>query len=305
MSERLKIFLGYITISLVWGSTWLAIRIGLGSMTPLISAGSRFMVSAFVVFAVMKMRGIKLQRDPLAIKLYIMLSLFAFVFPYGLVYWAEQYIASGLASIVFASMPFFVIIFSRLLYRSEGITFNQVAGVAVGFAGIVIIFAENLSFNFTQDFAGVAAVLMSAGMQGGIAVIMKKYGSHLNIVSLNLVPLFIAGIMMTGSAFILENTGSWVIDSAAVFSVLYLAVFGTVLAFITYYWLLKKINVVLLSLNTFLTPILAVLLGWIILGEKLSTRILAGSALVLIGILFTNLRGIKNYYKSRYLKATL
>lgn len=289
-------------IALVWGSTWLAIRLGLDSITPFIAAGARFFIASFIVLVIMKFRGIKLQLDAVSVKLYIVLGLFSFVVPFGLVYWAEQYIPSGLASIVFAALPFFIIIFSKLINPDEKIFFNQFMGVAIGFAGIVVIFSENISFSFHADFLGVAAVLLSAAMQAVIGVVIKKYGSHLNPLSMNYVPLLMSGIILIIFAAFTENTAGWNLDAKTVLSILYLAVFGTVVAFTTYYWLLKKINIVILSLNAFITPIIAVILGWIVLSEKLSVRTLAGSSLVLIGILFTNFRGIKKYYQSRYRK---
>jgi len=297
-SEKFKIAAGYILICLIWGSTWLAIRIGLEFLTPLISSGVRFFLASGFVYAIMRYKKIILQTDPLSLKLYFILSLFSFVIPFALVYWAEQYIPSGLASIVFAVMPFCVIIFSKVAFPRDIINFNQIFGVILGFAGIVVIFSENLSLDLSQQLLGILAVLISSAMQAAIGVIIKKYGHHLNPLSMHFVPLFFAGLILIASAFIFEDSRLWSFNFAAVSSIIYLAVFGTVVTFTTYYWLLKRMNIVILSLSSFVTPIVAVLLGWLILSENFSLQTLFGTTFVLIGILFANFHGLKNYYLS-------
>ncbi len=297
-SEKIKIAAGYIVICLIWGSTWLAIRIGLESLTPLISSGARFFLASLFVFAFMRFKKITLQTDSISIRLYIILSLFSFVIPFGLVYWAEQFIPSGLASIVFAIMPFCVIMFSKIAFPKEKISYNQIFGVILGFSGIVVIFSEHLSLDLSQQLLGIVAVLVSSSMQAGIGVTIKKYGQHLNPLSMHFVPLFFAGVILILTAFLFENSSGWNFNSSAVLSITYLALFGTVVTFTTYYWLLKKINIVILSLSAFVTPIVAVILGWLVLNENFSIQTLLGSAFVLIGILFANFRGLKNYYLS-------
>ncbi|MEW6005593.1 MAG: DMT family transporter [Stygiobacter sp.] len=298
-SETVKIVLGYILICLIWGSTWLAIRLGLDSLTPILSAGFRFSIASILVFVFMKIQKLKLQTDPLSIKIYLILGFFSFLIPFGLVYWAEQFIPSGLASVLFSVMPFFVIIFSYIFLKEEIITVFQIIGSLLGFIGVAIIFLEKLHINFENDFWGMLAVLVSSIIQAGIAIILKKYAKHLNPLSMNFVPLAIAGssMMIIGLSF--ENISHIKINLNAVVSVLYLALFGTVITFSTYYWLMKKINLLFLSLSTFITPIIAVILGWIILKENFSFQALIGSILVLVGILFANFTNIKAYLKSK------
>jgi drug/metabolite transporter (DMT)-like permease len=298
-SEKIKIGLGFILICIIWGSTWLFIRLGLESLTPVISAGIRFSLASILVYGLMSYKKISLQADSLSIRLYFVLAFFSYIIPFGLVYWAEQFIPSGLASIIFAVMPFGVILFTRLAIQNTEIKFAQYLGVIIGFVGIVTIFSEDLTIDISNNFFGMLAVLLSATMQASIAVTIKKYGSHLNPLSMNFIPLLIAGLIMIPLAFIIEDSSSWKFDSIALGSVFYLALFGTLITFTTYYWLLKRMNIVILSLSTFITPIVAVILGWLILNEKFSSQAMIGSAMVLIGILFANFNGLKNYIKSR------
>lgn len=292
--------MGYALICIIWGSTWLAIRVGLDSLTPFLSAGLRFLLAAVFIFLMMKLRNVELQTDTLAIRLYLIMGVFSFAIPFALVYWAEQFIASGLASILFGIFPFMVIIFSRLLIPGEVIAPLTFIGVLLCFIGIYAIFSNDISLNIGEDFWGMAAILLSATMQAVIAVVMKKYGRHLNPLSMNLVPVFIGGVLLIPVGLLFEDISSNILDWKAVSSVTYLAFFGTLITFTTYYWLLKRISVVILSLSSFITPIIAVILGWIILNEEFSDSDLIGSALVLIGILFANFRGLLKYIKSKY-----
>ncbi|MFA8341826.1 MAG: DMT family transporter [Rhodothermaceae bacterium] len=295
MSHNLKIILGYITICILWGSTWIAIRIGLDTVTPLLSAGIRFLIASGLFYGLIKARGLKIQTDPVAIKLYIILGLFSFVIPFGLVYWAEQFIESALASLIFGIFPFSTILFSRFMLKDYKIGPYKAVAVIVGFAGVFLIFSENLSFDFSNDLMGSAAVVISAIMQGWIAVTMKKEGGHLNPVSLNLVPLLIAGVLMTAYGVLFEDMSKVSFSVSSASAIVYLAIFGTVFTFSIYYWLMKQIDVVLLSLSTFITPIVSVILGFLILNERLSAQALLGGGLVLSGILISNFKGLKKY----------
>jgi drug/metabolite transporter (DMT)-like permease len=136
-------------------------------------------------------------------------------------------------------------------------------------------------------------------MQGLAAVIVKKWGGHLNPFSMNAPPLFIAGVSMIILSLLFEDSSSWDFNFSAILSISYLSIIGTILAFTIYYWLLQRINAVILSLSSFITPIIAVLLGWIFLDEILSQQVLVGTLFVLIGILFGNIKGLKKIYRSK------
>jgi drug/metabolite transporter (DMT)-like permease len=117
---------------------------------------------------------------------------------------------------------------------------------------------------------------------------------------MNFFPILFAGIIMIIIALLFEDTSENKYDFNSIFSVCFLALFGTVVAFTTYYWLLKRMNVVILSLSSFITPIIAVILGWIFLDEVLDQNTFIGSLLVLIGVLFANFNGAKNYYYTKF-----
>lgn len=295
-SSALKVVSIYILLCLIWGSTWLAIKISLESFTPFISGGFRFLIAAIAIFILMRSRNIELQTDRLSINLYLLMGFFSFIIPFGLVYWAEQFIPSGLASVLFAVYPFFVAIFSYFMIPDEEIGIPKIIGMILGFAGIVIIFSDSFSLKISDYLLGMIAVVLSGIMQAFIAVTLKKHGKHLNPLSMNFIPMLLAGVIGTVMGLLFEDISKTDIKGNAVIAVVYLAVFGSVVTFTSFYWLMKRINVVILSLIAFITPIVALVLGWLFYDEVFTVLHLIGSSLVLAGILIANVLGT-NYYR--------
>jgi drug/metabolite transporter (DMT)-like permease len=289
----------YALTCMIWGSTWLAIRIGLESIPPIISAGYRFTLASILIFGVVSLRKIKIQTDEMAVRLYLAMAFFSFIIPYGLIYWAEQFVPSGLTAILYAVYPFSIAIFSFFMIPSEKIGINKIIGIIISFTGLYLIFSESFTGNINNYIIGLAAVLISAVMQSAVAVSIKKYGHHLHPLSMNFYPMLIAGVVLTAFGFITERQLRIIYDYKAVFSVFYLALFGSLITFTSYYWLIKRVNIIIVSLITFITPIIALFLGWFFYSEQLSVHQLAGCLLVLIGLLaaiFGNIGGylIKN-----------
>lgn len=287
--SAVKIISVYVLICLVWGSTWLAIKLGLESLTPLVSSGMRFVLASVLILGFMKIRKVSLQRDRTSYVLYLLLALFSYSIPFGLVYWGEQYVPSGLASVLFAVFPFFVVLFSYFIIPDEEISKWKFLGLVIGFSGIVVIFSDQFGGDLTSYLMGMIAVVLSGIMQAGIAVMIKKHGRYLDPLAMNFLPMLIAGIILLVSGFLFEDISTLRFDSNAVLSVTYLALFGSVITFTSYYWLLKHINIILLSLTAFITPVIALILGWLLSGEILLVNHLAGSAMVLTGLLIANI----------------
>jgi len=275
----------YILTCLIWGSTWLAIKIGLESMPPIISAGYRFTLASILIMGVILIKKIKIQTDITAIKLYLSMAFFSFIFPYGLIYWAEQFVPSGLTAILYAVYPFSIAMFSFLMIPSEKIGINKIIGIIISFTGLYIIFSESFTGNLNNYILGLIAVFISAIMQSSIAVSIKKYGHHLHPLAMNFYPMLIAGIVLLAYGFIVEGQLPIRYDYKALFSVFYLALFGSLITFTSYYWLIKRVNIIIVSLITFITPVIALFLGWFFYKEELSLHQLAGCLLVLVGLL--------------------
>ncbi len=299
-SNSLKTIGIYALTCLIWGSTWLAIRIGLESTPPIIAAGYRFTLAGILIYSVTRVRRIKIQTDKTAIKLYAAMAIFSFVLPYGLIYWAEQFVPSGLTAVLYAVYPFSIAAFTVLMIPSEKIGINKIAGMVISFAGLYVIFSVNFAGNLNNYIVGLFVVILSALMQSAIAVSIKKYGNHLHSLSMNFYPMISAGIILTiygvisGLTRVHNSNGllpDWtaivfgVFNFQSVFSIFYLALFGSLVTFTCYYWLLKRVNIIIVSLITFITPVIALFLGWLIYREELSALQSVGCILVLTGLL--------------------
>ncbi len=288
------IALGYLAICLIWGSTWLVIRLGMESLTPFISAGVRFTIASTVIFTVMKIRNIPLIVDGSAMKIYLTGGFFSFLIPFGLVYWGQQFISSGLASVLFAVYPFSVAAVAHFSLSEERLKKTKVLGMLIGFTGIIIIFSDNFTIRFNMmEFLGMAAVVGSGIIQSFVVVLIKKEGKHLNPFSMNLVPMAIAAVGFLITGFLVEDVSRNRFDLPGTGSVLYLGIFGSIVTFTTYYWLLKKVSVLFMSLIAFITPIIALILGWLVYNEKLTLFHLTGSIFVLTGLLISQSELIK------------
>lgn len=286
--ERTLVWSGLAAISFIWGSTWLAIKIGLGSVPPFLGVGIRFLLAAAILHVIIRLRKVEIPLTRDAKVLYVVLIVISYSLPFGLVYWAEQHIPSGLASILFAGYPFWVGVFSQLFLPGERMNLFKLAGIVTGFAGLMIIFSQDIHWTDTEGFLGMGAILISTIMQAGTTIVVKRLGQNMSPFAMNYVGMLFGGLLLFVFGMSTESFADIRWDAAAIGSIVYLAVFGSVVAFVTYYWLLKRIQAVYLSLTTFVNPIIAVLLGAIVLGETLEMTVYIGAALVLTGILVAN-----------------
>jgi drug/metabolite transporter (DMT)-like permease len=301
MSERLKVILAYIAICTIWGSTWLVIKIGLETMTPLLSASLRFILAGIILFGIIKARKIPVPLNKNTFWFFLVVSLTSFSIPFGLVYWGEQQVSSGLTSILFAVFPFCVAIMSSIFLPNEKLNAAKISGIILGFTGIVVIFFNDVEFGTgTLQVIGMSAIVLSALMQSFSAVTIKKYGHDISPFVVSFLPMSIAGVLLLIGSFLFEDHSTVQFSSTAIFSILYLALFGSITTFVSYFWLLKRVEVVLLSLTSFVTPIIAVVLGVIILNEHVSSQLLIGSAFVLGGILTANSTEVRKFLLKRF-----
>lgn len=285
---NLKVIAIYVLVCLTWGLTWFAIRVGLLDFPPFFAAGLRFTVASIVLGFIIYYKKYPVQLDKESIFLYLFMAVFSFLLPFGCVYWGEQYIGSGLAAVLFAIYPFSVLITTKIAIPDEEIKSTQVIGMVLGFAGIVIIFSNSLSFDFSNQLGGMVAVLASALMQSIVVVAVKKHGKNLHPAALNFAPMALGAIAFFVVSPLLEDRSKIHFTMNGIYSVLYLGIFGSVFAFSAYYWLLKRISIILLSLIAFITPVVALFVGWLFLGEQLESRETLGSVFVLAGLLAGN-----------------
>lgn len=286
--ERARIWGAFLIVSIVWGSTWLAIKMGIQTIPPFFAAGVRFCIAASVLFVIVRARGLSIPRTRDARVLFLSMAVLSFGIPFALVYWAEQYIPSGLSSVLFAAFPFWVAIFSQWLLKSEPIDAYKAAGIILGFWGIVLIFWGDFDVSNPLAAWAMGGVVLSTVMQAIMLIMIKKVGQPISPFVMNFAGMSIAGPLLLLLSFVSESWTGMLWNTTAVGSILYLALAGSILTFVSYYWLLKRVDAVYLSLTSFINPIVAVVLGALVLGEALYASFALGAACVLAGILIAN-----------------
>jgi len=269
----------------IWGSTWLFIKLGLADLPPLTFAGIRFLVASLILSALILARGVRWPRSRRDWSLIAIVGLLQFTLNYGLVFWGEQYIPSGLAAVLQSTFPAFGLVIAHLYLPSERLTTRKVIGVLMGVVGVAIIFSDQLTIAGRLALLGSVALVASAFFGAYSNVLVKAYAREIDPQVLaagqmifGFPPLLIIGIATEGNPFRFHWT------MTAVISLAYLVVVGSVIAFALYYWLVRHMEVTKTMLIALVTPVVAVLLGMIVLHEKLNWRLFVGAACIISGI---------------------
>ena len=273
-------------LCVIWGSTWLGIKIGLEFVPPFLFAGVRFAAATFVLLLLARLLHAKMPRERGTWFLMGFLGIFQLTIPYALVYWGEQYISSGLAAVISATLTFFVVVFAHFLV-DEKLTHIRAVGIVASFAGLIAIFWGDISSRNIAAHAsllGGIAIVVSTASNAMATVVAKKYATKVAPSFNVLVQCAICSICLLAVSLFVEAGAEVTFNFIAVGTILYLAVFGSAFAFVGYYWLLTQTTATNTSILNFVTPILAVLLGWLVLGEVPDQNMWVGTVLILTGV---------------------
>jgi drug/metabolite transporter (DMT)-like permease len=281
----MKARLVWLVLCLIWGSTWLFIKLGLQDLPPLTFAGIRFVIATGIVFSLIAIRRIPLPKSKRDWMLLAVTGVLSFTLNYGLVFWGEQYISSGLAALLQSTLPAFGLIIAHFYLPGERMTLPKILGVLLGVFGVGVIFSNQLQVAGSKALWGCAALVLSAFCAAYANVLVKTYGLNLQPSVLaggqmlfGLIPLLLIGIPLEGNPFNYHWT------AIAVLSLFYLAVIGTVVAFLLYYWLMHNMEVTKTMLIALVTPVSAVILGMLVLKEEIHWRTLIGGAMIISGL---------------------
>ncbi len=275
----------WILLSTSWGSTWLFIKLGLEDLPPFTFAAIRFAIAVVPLLIYVRVRGLGIPRRRSDWNLMISTGVLTFTVTYGLVFWGEQYISSGLAALLFATFPLFGLIIAHFMLASERMTPAKTIGIFLGIAGVALVFSDELRATDARGAWGGAALVVAALSAAYADVLIKLRGRHiepavLTIVQMmsGIIPLSVLGLVLERG----ETTIRW--SGMTLFSLLYLALVGSALAFVLLYWLIQHMAVTKTMLITFATPLVAVLLGIVFLDEKLSWSVATGGLAILLGM---------------------
>lgn len=278
----------YALLVVIWSSTWVAIKIGLEDSPALLGAGARFAAAGAVLLVFAAARRSSLRTD---FGLAAFLGLLPFAGCYGLVYWGEQSIPSGLTAVLFGVMPLYAALLGALLLADEPLRARLLAGVVLALGGLALAFVESLELGEADAALGATAVLLSAlgAALGNVAI--KRRGTKLDAVALNGWAMLGGGLTLLAVSALSEHWDAAVWSSRAVGSIAYLAIVGSAVAFVVLYILLRHMSAQSMSFIALLIPFGALALGALFYDEAITARALAGAALVVAGLLVAQSSG--------------
>lgn len=286
--QRWKILLAFAIIYLVWGSTFLAIRVGVREVPPFLLAGMRFFAAGIVLYAWMRAKGTASpsRREWASATL---LAVLIFVLDYGLVFWAEQRVPSGITAVMLATIPVFTALMEILILRTQKLTLRLGCALVVGLAGVAVLVSRSVAFGDAPiERSGAIALVVAALCWSMASVLTRKLRLPESKVMSSGAQMLVGGIllMVVAAAFgefrgfhlRTVSTGAWL-------ALAYLVIAGSIVAFTAYVWLIHHESPTKVGTYAYVNPVIAVLVGYFLGGEGLGARSLLGTLLVLVSVI--------------------
>lgn len=279
----MKPLLVWLFLCVIWGTTWIFIKEGLADLPPISFAALRFAFACLLLLPIIWWKKLEIPKEKKFWGIIFLTGFLQFFFNYGLLFWGEQFITSGLAAVLQAIIPVFGLFLARI-FVGEEITSVKIVSILLGLIGLIVIFYEQLSLNGTLALLGSLAVVVGAFGASLASVLTKAklQGIKPEVVVfwqmlIGQIPLWIVALTVEG------NPSKFLWTWKAIICILYLAVMGSIAAFWLYYWLLSKIDVTKAMMIAFVTPLVAVFVGSFF-GEHLGLQAILGGLLILASV---------------------
>ncbi len=280
-----KVVIAWLTLCVIWSSTWLAIKFGLRDLPPISYAAIRFVIAIIALVAVSIGRARLFASNAGDYFVIAFTGILMFTLNYGTLFWGELYVSSGMAAVLQATIPISGMIFAHWLLPEEPLQWRKLSGALLALGGVAIICARLLGFNGIPAFLSGIGIVIGAASAAFSNVVLKKRAIRISPAMLaawqmffGILPLLIFGLIVEGNPLYFHWT------TLSVVCLLYLALIGSALAFLLLYWLMPRMSVTNLQTISLVTPPGAIALGWLFAGERLSLWFGVGSAFVLVGI---------------------
>jgi drug/metabolite transporter (DMT)-like permease len=285
-----KTMLAFAIIYFVWGSTFLAIRVGVREVPPLLLASMRFFIAGVVLFVWMRLKGTPFpsRREWLAASA---LAVCIFVVDYGLLFWAEQRVPSGIAAVMLATIPVFMALSEIVILRTQRLTFRLALALLIGIGGVSVLVSRSLSLSLGEvpiDRAGVLALVIAAMSWSIASALTRKLPLPESKVMSSGAQMLAGGIMLALAAAIFgEFRGFHIraVSRGAWFALAYLIVAGSIVGFTAYVWLIHHESPTKVGTYAYVNPVVAVIVGHFLGGETVGPRTLFGTLLVLVSVI--------------------
>jgi drug/metabolite transporter (DMT)-like permease len=286
--RRWKILLAFAIIYFVWGSTFLAIRVGVREVPPLVFAGMRFLTAGIVLFAWMRAKGTAWPTPREWMSLSV-LALLIFVMDYGLLFWAEKRVPSGLAAVMLATIPVFMSLAEIIFLRTQRLTLRLAVALLVGIAGVVVLVSHTAGFGERAvDTYGACALVFAAISWSVAAILTQRLPLPKSKAMSSGAQMLAGGIMLVLAAALFGELKGFDLTSVsrgAWFALAYLIIAGSIIGFTAYVWLIHHESPTKVGTYAYVNPVVAVLVGYFLGGEALGARTIVGTLLVLVSVI--------------------
>jgi len=282
-----KVLLAFAIIYFVWGSTFLAIRVGVREVPPFLLAGMRFLVAGIVLYGWMRARGTPSPsaREWGAASL---LALLIFVFDYGLLFWAERRVPSGIAAVMMATIPAFMALAEIVFLRTQRLTLRLGLALLVGMSGVAVLVLPTMSLGEAPvDTAGALALLFAAISWSVASSLSRKLPSPAAKAMSSGAQMLAGGVLLTLTAALLGEFRGFhllAVSRGAWLALAYLIVAGSIVGFTAYVWLIHHESPTKVGTYAYVNPVVAVLVGYFLGGEAIGPRTIVGTLLVLVSV---------------------
>jgi drug/metabolite transporter (DMT)-like permease len=278
---RITQIIVWIILCLIWGTTWIFIKIGLSDLPPITFAATRFILSAAIIFLIIGAQKIPLPQTAAQWGLVALTGILQFSFNYSSVFWAEQHITSGLAAVLQATITLFGLVLAWIFLPNERVTPRKIIAVVLGIIGVAVIFVDQLKVENWLAFMACVAIVAGSYCAAQASILVKAKAEGIHPAALvfcqmlcGLPLIIIYSLSVEGNPLTFHWT--WV----AVISVLYLTLVGTIAAFWLYYWLLSRIESTKAMMISLVTPLIAVIVGAVTIGETLPPQTFVGGLMI-------------------------
>jgi len=274
--------LAFGAIYLLWGGTFLAVRIAVLEIPPLFTAGVRFFIAGTVLYAFMRLRG-EPRPSLLEWRNLGLIGLLMFVLTYGSLFWAEQYVTSSMTAVIEATLPITTIVLEVLVFRTQALQWRTACGVAIGFSGVVLL----LFHNGAQHLAVLPCiVIVLGGVAWSSGAVLSGRLSLPTSKPLNAgAEMMLGGVVLLVSSLLAGEMHPFPsITPRAGFSLVYLIVFGSLVAYTAYVWLLGRFSATRVSSHAYVNPIVAVALGYFVAGEVVTVRSVLACVVIAVSV---------------------
>ncbi|MFQ5637166.1 MAG: EamA family transporter [bacterium] len=283
--ELIKAYAAWGAVCLFWGTTYLAIRIGVEVLPPALFAGIRFLIAGVFFVPALLLQGYRLppRKELLDMSIVAVLLL---VVANGIVVWAEQWIPSSLAALIVATLPFWMVGIESLLPSGEALSAKKIFGILIGFLGLVLLIWPDLHGSIDPAYLKGVAIILLAPLAWGAGSIYSKYRRiKTRPLMAAATQMLIAGLILTGIGLFNGEAARFHPSFQGFAAIVYLIVFGSIVGYGSYIYALSHLPASMVSTYAFINPVIAVLLGWLILGERLDWLVIAATGIILLGVL--------------------